>query len=137
MKNALHNVGNEEAHTHWEFKKSNEKAVYATPNRGGSNETKYPNNEASEKKKENPYETVEYTNAVIEFDKIVSTTPQNYKTRKQEDEESDEEFELIEAPESEQRLFREEMNKQFRKAFYGIEHEEQINNDENIKTEIS
>ena len=137
VKNALSNVGNEEAHTQWEFKKSNEKAVYATPNRGGSHETKNRNNEASEKKKENPYETVEYTNAVIEFDKMISTTPQNFETRKQEGEETQEEFELIDAPESEQRLFREEMNKQFRKAFYGIEHEEQINNDENIKTEIS
>ena len=136
-KNGSHNVANEEAHTHWEFKKNNDKSVYATPNRGGSHKMANQNNEASEKKKENPYETVEYTNAVIEFDKMISTTPQNYETRKQEDEESDEEFELIEAPESEQRLFREEMNKQFRKAFYGIEQEEKINNGIDIKTEIS
>ena len=90
--------------------KSRENSIYATPKKDNYQET--PNkSENGNTRKENPYETVEYTNAVMEFDKMATVTPQNYKTSSHVSESDEEEFEPVEAPENEQQLFREQLNK--------------------------
>ena len=118
-------------------------SIYASPKRD-STQRSSKTSDTLRARKENPYETVEYTNAVMEFDKLVSVTPQNYKSNLSDEDEED--FEPIEAPENDQEMFRKHLNKEFRKAFYGINPETngdntdtqlQIRNEESDDTAIS
>ena len=112
--------------------KQNRESIYASPKRD-SRTIKTP--ESSMTRKENPYETVEYTNAVMEFDKLVAVTPQNYKSSVSDDE--DEEFEPVEAPENDQELFRKHLNNEFRKTFYGINPETNDQNEDIVRNDGS